>query len=547
MKIFTKVLLISIILLLSLSLKSQNVSNEFSGLPLSPHRSVLFGSDIVIDANSLRDQRNLTICSAFNGWLYAVYTWNDPAANNMMNITLLRSKDNGETWTILLEGPETTHSIVSRYSFVACGNNENNIKLFLGALYEDTITHHKTGGVSRLDGITGAVEDEILHDTSFGYEDLVIACDNNIPAANSNPFSLAVFYSKIAIVDSLILRTSSNGGMSFDNRKVVALSDKVIRNVGLQYGICPSKNAGRYFMAWNERTYTDTTYGHLYAAHTEPYFNSPVTTPVNIDSTDVTGISRCMYPVVSCQFNQSDNDSSDLTEVILYAKYLPSVHRFDMAGCYNKKAITGTHFQKIDFTTPGIYKTHPDICFNSPGNNFMITYFDSINKKLPIIENNYNLIAPQVWNTFSLGYNDNGNITKPFPSIRNAFGQNTIITGWIAESDIGKGIAMMDAPFVYYTGINGNDSKTLNEKQINVYPNPCGESFTLDFVSDQNEYITIELYNILGQPVKTLTNRRVDSNKQSLKINCSDLSPGTYYISISAGKSVCWKKIIILH
>ena len=547
MKIFTKVLLISIILLLSLSLKSQNISNEFSGLPLSPHRSVLFGSDIVIDANSLRDQRNLTICSAYNGWLYATYSWYDPSANNQLSLTLLRSINNGVTWSVITEGPIGSHFKALRFSLVAGGNMENNIKIFIGQFYQDTVLHHKTGAVTRINGLSGEVEEEILKDNNSGFEDLVIAGDNNMPAANANPFSFAVLYSKIAISDTLILRTSSNGGMSFDNRKVISISDKVIRNLALQYGASSSKNTGRYFVTWGERNYSDTTYGHLYTAHTEPNFNSPLTNPINIDSTDVSTIGLCRNPVIACQYNNTDNDSSDLTEIVVYEKFSPSSHRFDLAGCYNIKAASGTRFQKINFSSPGIYKIHPDICFNSPGNNFMITYFDSINKKLPIIENNYNLASPQIWNAFSPGYNDNGNITKPFPTIRPAFGQNTIMTGWIAESDIGKGIAMMDAPFVYYTGINGNDSKTLNEKQINVYPNPCGESFTLDFVSDQNEYITIELYNILGQPVKTLTNRRFDSNKQSLKINCSDLSPGTYYISISAGKSVCWKKIIILH
>jgi len=68
-----------------------------SVVPLKP-QSPLFGKDIVVNDSSTQDQRNVVICSAFNGWLYCVYSHQ---VNNLPYLTALISKDAGLTWEII--------------------------------------------------------------------------------------------------------------------------------------------------------------------------------------------------------------------------------------------------------------------------------------------------------------------------------------------------------------------------------------------------------------------------------------------------------------
>jgi len=62
-------------------------------------------------------------------------------------------------------------------------------------------------------------------------------------------------------------------------------------------------------------------YGGM-VAHSEPDFNSPFTTPVCLDSLDSTGINKNRNPKITCQFSIADNDSSNLTEIILAEKWI---------------------------------------------------------------------------------------------------------------------------------------------------------------------------------------------------------------------------------
>lgn len=307
------------------------------------NKSVQFGFDTYINNQPLEDQKNIAICSAFNGWLYAVHSYFDKSVNEAA-ATFLRSKDNGITWSIIFD--ETigwAHTAFTKLDLIAVGQDTANIKLFLGFCLFDSISTYHNGYVSRYNGNTGLPEGEFLDENSHDIRDIVLATDGQYPAENSNPFSIGVVYSKKGFGgDSIIFRTSSNGGMSFDMRYSIAFTAHYFNKVDLAYGRSASFPEGRYFATWEEKESLNNTSGHIYSAHSEPYFNSMFTTPVLLDNFDPSLNNRASNPVISCQSNQENNDSASFTEVVLFEKYRPGTNDYNIAGVFNKVA-TGTN------------------------------------------------------------------------------------------------------------------------------------------------------------------------------------------------------------
>lgn len=89
----------------------------------------------------------------------------------------------------------------------------------------------------------------------------------------------------------------------------------------------------------------------------------------------------------------------------------------------------------------------------------------------------------------------------------------------------------------------GISSKEKNSS-INVFPNPVtnGELFISNTIP--LEKTTIEIYNVLGQTVKTISPEN-QSGTETKKINVSGLAPGIYYIKLNSQKQEGMKKLII--
>ena len=109
-------------------------------LPLKSGNSVLFGQDVVIKDSSILNQRQVVICSAYNGWLYAAYSY-IIQSTNMAALTLLKSIDNGNTWDVLWDSPyPLDNSEFKRVDILAAGDSISNIKIFLAGVVSNSFT-----------------------------------------------------------------------------------------------------------------------------------------------------------------------------------------------------------------------------------------------------------------------------------------------------------------------------------------------------------------------------------------------------------------------
>ena len=220
--------------------------------------------------------------------------------------------------------------------------------------------------VDRFNGITGDWEAILLE--PYPCYSIALSTDLMYPASNSSPHSLGILYSTHNIsynLDSIIFCSSGDGGMSLESRQVVAATTgNHFNKVALAYGRSSSWNSGRYFAAWEEKgSYTSNT-GHIFTAHSNPNFNSPFTTPVQLDALDPSALNMCRNPAIACQFNNVDNDSTNLSEVILFDKYDPANQKYDITGFYNLQAANHSNFRKLIISNSAHNNFQPSINFN---------------------------------------------------------------------------------------------------------------------------------------------------------------------------------------
>ena len=83
------------------------------------------------------------------------------------------------------------------------------------------------------------------------------------------------------------------------------------------------------------------------------------------------------------------------------------------------------------------------------------------------------------------------------------------------------------------------------------YPNPFNPSTLINFSLPVDSYVSIELFNTLGEKVDELTNRDYSIGSHEVNFDASKLSNGVYYYTINAtgvdGSSfVSTKKMILI-
>ena len=112
-----------------------------------------------------------------------------------------------------------------------------------------------------------------------------------------------------------------------------------------------------------------------------------------------------------------------------------------------------------------------------------------------------------------------------------------IYTAWI---DAGS-------PNPYATSVN---DKKISPSSFNLYqnyPNPFNPSTRIKYQVPRNSYVSLKVYNSLGQEAATLVNGMVNAGSYGVQLHSSDLSSGVYYYVMKAGENfVQTKKMILL-
>jgi hypothetical protein len=78
------------------------------------------------------------------------------------------------------------------------------------------------------------------------------------------------------------------------------------------------------------------------------------------------------------------------------------------------------------------------------------------------------------------------------------------------------------------------------------YPNPFNPTTTIEFQIPNSEFVTLEIYNILGEKVATLLSAFLLSGSHQYTWNAAEFSSGIYYYQLVAGDYKEVKKMILI-
>jgi hypothetical protein len=95
---------------------------------------------------------------------------------------------------------------------------------------------------------------------------------------------------------------------------------------------------------------------------------------------------------------------------------------------------------------------------------------------------------------------------------------------------------------VVETGVSKPSTFVLNQN----YPNPFNPTTTISYSIPEKSFVSLKVYNILGQEVASLINNQEEAGPHRVNFNAMNLSSGVYFYSIRAGNFTATKKLMLL-
>ena len=78
------------------------------------------------------------------------------------------------------------------------------------------------------------------------------------------------------------------------------------------------------------------------------------------------------------------------------------------------------------------------------------------------------------------------------------------------------------------------------------YPNPFNPTTTIEFSMPQTEFVTVKVYNIVGNEITTLINDELSIGYHSIQWDGSHQPSGVYFVKFESGGFVKTKKMVLL-
>jgi hypothetical protein len=78
------------------------------------------------------------------------------------------------------------------------------------------------------------------------------------------------------------------------------------------------------------------------------------------------------------------------------------------------------------------------------------------------------------------------------------------------------------------------------------YPNPFNPTTMIEYSIASDGYVTLNVYNVLGQRVAGLVNGDVKAGTYEVNFDASKLSSGVYYYRIEANGFAGTRKMVLL-
>jgi hypothetical protein len=78
------------------------------------------------------------------------------------------------------------------------------------------------------------------------------------------------------------------------------------------------------------------------------------------------------------------------------------------------------------------------------------------------------------------------------------------------------------------------------------YPNPFNPSTNIEFQLPENSFVSLKVYDVLGNEIITLVNEERTAGSYEVEFNAGDFVSGTYFYTLIAEEFVETKKMILM-
>jgi hypothetical protein len=95
------------------------------------------------------------------------------------------------------------------------------------------------------------------------------------------------------------------------------------------------------------------------------------------------------------------------------------------------------------------------------------------------------------------------------------------------------------------TNITGIDDSPVNASTVSIYPNPATSQVSVSFELTSKDNVTVEVIDLTGKVVKSVTLGVRDSGNYNEKIGVNDLSSGLYMINIRTANGNISRKLMV--
>jgi hypothetical protein len=102
-------------------------------------------------------------------------------------------------------------------------------------------------------------------------------------------------------------------------------------------------------------------------------------------------------------------------------------------------------------------------------------------------------------------------------------------------------------PIEVVTDVKENNSTLPTRFFLNQnYPNPFNSVTTINFKILKNSFISLKIYDVLGNKIATLINEELPAGNYNIKYDAENLPSGMYVYSLNAGSNYLSRKMILL-
>lgn len=94
------------------------------------------------------------------------------------------------------------------------------------------------------------------------------------------------------------------------------------------------------------------------------------------------------------------------------------------------------------------------------------------------------------------------------------------------------------------TGVE-DEQFIANYKLEQNYPNPFNPSTKIKYTIPQSEFVSLKVYDLLGNEVADLVNEEKSAGSYEINYNAGELSSGIYFYTIQSGNFIQTKKLVL--